>query len=64
MPTIAEKCALFFFNHSVIPFHIHRGEGTGWHNICEKIEYPEICEVLELDKTERDTGGFSSTGRN
>ena len=32
--------------------------------ICEKIVYPEICEVQELGRTERDTGGFGSTGRN
>jgi dUTP pyrophosphatase len=32
--------------------------------ICEKIVYPNIGDVQELDATERDTGGFGSTGRN
>ena len=32
--------------------------------ICEKIEYPETCEVQALGDIERDTGGFGSTGRN
>jgi len=32
--------------------------------ICEKIVYPEICEVQALGDTERDTVGFGSTGRN
>ena len=32
--------------------------------ICEKIVYPEICEVQALGDTERDTGRFGSTGRN
>ena len=44
------------------PFQIHRGDRVA-QLICEKIVYPEICEVLELGKTERDTGGFGLTGR-
>ena len=32
--------------------------------ICEKIVYPEICEVQALGDTECDTGGFGSTGHN
>ena len=31
--------------------------------IIEKIEVPEIIEVLELGETERGSGGFGSTGK-
>ena len=30
--------------------------------ICEKIVYPEICEVQALGDTERDTGGLVQPG--
>jgi dUTP pyrophosphatase len=32
--------------------------------ICEKIVYPELLEVDDLDATERGEGGFGSTGTN
>ena len=32
--------------------------------ICEKIVYPELLEVEDLDETERGEGGFGSTGTN
>jgi dUTP pyrophosphatase len=32
--------------------------------ICEKIVYPELLEVEDLDQTERGEGGFGSTGTN
>jgi dUTP pyrophosphatase len=32
--------------------------------ICEKIVYPELLEVADLDVTERGDGGFGSTGTN
>jgi len=54
---------VILFNHSVTPFQIHRGDRVA-QLICEKIVYPEICEVQALGDTERDTGGFGSTGRN
>jgi len=53
---------VILFNHSVTPFQIQRGDRVA-QLICEKIVYPEIYEVLELGKTERDTGGFGLTGR-
>lgn len=61
MLTIMEMCVILF-NHSVTPFQIQRGDRVA-QLICEKIVYPEIYEVLELGKTERDTGGFGLTGR-
>ena len=54
---------VILFNHSVTPFQIHRGDRVA-KQICEKVVYPEICEVQELGNTEHDTGGFGSTGRN
>jgi dUTP pyrophosphatase len=30
--------------------------------ICERIVYPELEEVDDLDDTERSAGGFGSTG--
>jgi dUTP pyrophosphatase len=53
---------VILFNHSVTPFQIHRGGDRVAQLTCDKIVYPEICEVLELDKTECDTRGFGSTG--
>ena len=54
---------VILFNHSVTPFQIRRGDRMA-QLICEKIVYPEICEVQALGDIERDTGGFGSTGRN
>jgi len=54
---------VILFNHSVTPFQIRGGDRVA-QLICEKIVYPEICEVQALGDTERDTGGFGSTGRN
>jgi dUTP pyrophosphatase len=52
---------VIIFNHSVTLLHIHRGDRMA-QLICEKIMYHNICEVQELDATERGTGGFGSTG--
>jgi dUTP pyrophosphatase len=30
--------------------------------VCEKIEYPTVTQVLELDSTERNQDGFGSSG--
>jgi dUTP pyrophosphatase len=54
---------VILFNHSSTAFQIRRGDKVA-QLICEKITYPEICEVQALDTTERNTGGFGSTGRN
>ena len=54
---------VILFNHSSTPFQIRRGERVA-QIICEKIAYPEICEVQALNNTERNTGGFGSTGCN
>jgi len=54
---------VILFNHSNTPFQIRRGDKVA-QLICENITYPEICEVQALDITERNTGGFGSTGHN
>jgi dUTP pyrophosphatase len=54
---------VILFNYSVTPFHVRRGDRIA-QLICERIVYPNICEVQELDATERDPGGFGSTERN
>jgi dUTP pyrophosphatase len=54
---------VILFKHSVTPLHIRRGDRIA-QLICERVMYPDICEVQELNATERDTGGFGSTGRN
>ena len=46
---------VILFNHSGTPFQIRRGDMVA-QLICEKIVYPEICEVQALGDTERDTG--------
>jgi dUTP pyrophosphatase len=52
---------VILFNHSDRPFQIHKGDRVA-QLICEKIFYPDILEVKELDNTERDVRGFGSTG--
>ena len=32
--------------------------------LCQKIHYPDLGKVQELDNTERGKNGFDSTGRN
>lgn len=49
------------FNHSDQPFNISHGDRIA-QLICQRIYYPELQKVKELDKTERGTGGFGSTG--
>jgi deoxyuridine 5'-triphosphate nucleotidohydrolase len=51
---------VIFFNHSITPLYIHRGDRIA-QIVCEKVMYPNICEVQELNATERGTGGFGST---
>lgn len=51
------------FNHSNEPFKISPGDRIA-QLICEKIIYPELQEVNNLDNTDRGDGGFGSTGKN
>uniref|UniRef100_A0A8C6DRJ3 Deoxyuridine 5'-triphosphate nucleotidohydrolase n=1 Tax=Moschus moschiferus TaxID=68415 RepID=A0A8C6DRJ3_MOSMO len=43
-------------------FEVKKGDQTA-QLICEQIFYPEIEDVQILDNTERDSGGFGSTGK-
>jgi len=52
---------VILFNHSDRPFQIRRGDRVA-QLIREKIFYPDILEVKELDNTELDIRGFVSTG--
>ncbi|XP_044265679.1 probable deoxyuridine 5'-triphosphate nucleotidohydrolase isoform X2 [Tribolium madens] len=51
------------FNHSDIPFDVKSGDRIA-QLICERIYYPDIEEVQELNETARGEGGFGSTGTN
>ncbi|RMX67316.1 hypothetical protein KXD40_002615 [Peronospora effusa] len=52
---------VILFNHSTDDFPIKRGDRVA-QLILEKIEYPEILEVDEIEETVRGAGGFGSTG--
>jgi len=52
---------VILFNHSDRPFQIRQGDRVAQLK-CEKVFYPDIIEVKELDNTERDIRGFGSTG--
>jgi dUTPase len=45
------------FNHSATPLHINRGVRVA-QLISKKIIYPDICEVQEMEATERGTWGI------
>ena len=49
------------FNHANADFEVKQGDRIA-QLICEKIVYPELVEVEDLDQTERGEGGFGSTG--
>ncbi|XP_004835502.1 deoxyuridine 5'-triphosphate nucleotidohydrolase, mitochondrial isoform X2 [Heterocephalus glaber] len=51
------------FNFGKEKFEVKKGDRIA-QLICERIYYPEIEEVQELDDTERGSGGFGSTGKN
>jgi len=51
------------FNLNSEPFEVRKGDRIAQF-ICERIVYPELEEVDELDDTERGAGGFGSTGSN
>ncbi|CAH0487165.1 unnamed protein product [Peronospora farinosa] len=52
---------VILFNHSSDDFPIKCGDRVA-QLILEKIEYPEILEVDEIEETVRGAGGFGSTG--
>ena len=52
---------VILFNHSSECFTVRKGDRIA-QLICEKIEEPELKEVLSLDNTERGDNGFGSTG--
>jgi dUTP pyrophosphatase len=52
---------LFNLSH-VLPFTISHGDRVA-QLILEKISLPKVCEVLELEDTQRGAGGFGSTGK-
>jgi dUTP pyrophosphatase len=49
------------FNLNSEPFEVKKGDRIAQF-VCERIVYPELEEVNELDDTERGAGGFGSTG--
>jgi len=53
---------VLLFNHSDTPFIVNRGDKIA-QLICEKIYYPKLELVEELDDTWRGARGFGSTGQ-
>ena len=49
------------FNHANVPFCVKQGDRIA-QLICEKIIYPQLVEVNNLDQTERGEQGFGSSG--
>ncbi|XP_068236259.1 deoxyuridine 5'-triphosphate nucleotidohydrolase, mitochondrial-like [Palaemon carinicauda] len=49
------------FNHAKVDYDVKKGDRVA-QLICEKIFYPEVEEVQELNDTDRGEGGFGSTG--
>jgi dUTP pyrophosphatase len=52
---------VIIFNHSVNLLHIRHGDRIA-QLICERIVYPDVCEVEKSDEIVRGSGGFGSTG--
>lgn len=52
---------VLLFNHSDKDFEVNEGDRIA-QLICEKISYPTLVEVEELESTARGAGGFGSTG--
>ncbi|GFR82874.1 deoxyuridine 5'-triphosphate nucleotidohydrolase [Elysia marginata] len=50
------------FNFSNEDFKVSKGDRIA-QLICERICYPDLEELPALDKTERNSGGFGSTGK-
>ena len=49
-------------NHGDEPFHIERGDRIA-QLLLQRVERAEFTAVASIDATERDEGGFGSTGR-
>lgn len=49
------------FNHSDQEFKVTKGDRIA-QLICQRIDYPVLQEVTNLDNTSRGAGGFGSTG--
>lgn len=52
---------MILFNHSAQDFHVARGDRIA-QLILERISTPDVVEVDDLEATERNAGGFGSTG--
>jgi len=52
---------VILYNHGSEDFKVQPGDRIA-QLICEKIAYPELQELKELDSTERGESGFGSTG--
>jgi dUTP pyrophosphatase len=52
---------VILFNHSNVSYKVKKGDKIA-QLICEKIVYPTLLEVTELEHTQRGTQGFGSTG--
>jgi dUTP pyrophosphatase len=52
---------VLIFNFGKDSFHIRKGDRIA-QLICEKIESPDIVEVLHLNNTQRGQNGFGSSG--
>lgn len=55
------EVGVILFNFNSEPFTVWKGDRIAQF-ICERIVYPELEEVEELNGTERGVGGFGSTG--
>jgi len=49
------------FNHAELDFQIKRGDRIA-QLVLEQIKTPEVEEVTDIEETERNIGGFGSTG--
>jgi len=54
---------ILLFNHSDEPFQINAGDRIA-QLVCEKIVYPQLLEVQNLDQTIRGASGYGSSGIN
>jgi dUTP pyrophosphatase len=57
------EVGVILFNLNSEPFEVKKSDRIAQF-ICERIVYPQLEEVDELDSTERGAGGFGSTGSN
>jgi dUTP pyrophosphatase len=52
---------ILLYNHGPKEFKVKKGDRVA-QLICEKIENPKLLEIVSLDPTKRNEGGFGSTG--